>query len=196
MTTTKSALLGLVLLAATPTLAAAQEGGDWADKSGAIGIGANVTLGGSAGLHFRTYFSDYFGIMGTFGVGYAEQGGADIFGLDAGIYAMLKVAPFDVGHISLLFGADFLYRNASVGMMGGFNAEDFGVLGALGVMGEWFALKHFSFFASAGVRLGFVQSQIPAGTGGAFDFVVTGDGFAIDLGAGLWGQAGFTVWFS
>ncbi len=163
MTTTKSALLGLVLLAVTPSVASAQQG-DWADKNGAIGIGANVNLGGSAGLHFRTYFSDYFGIMGTFGLGYATAGNANTFGLDAGIYGMLKVAPFDVGHISLLFGADFLYRrlnNGAPGPMAPPSPEDVGVLAALGVMGEWFAMKNFSFFASAGVRLGFVQSQNP-----------------------------------
>jgi hypothetical protein len=190
--TTKSALLGLVLLAMTPSLASAQDG-DWADKNGAIGIGANVNLGGSAGLHFRTYFSDYFGIMGTFGLGYATAGNDNIFGLDAGIYAMLKVAPFDVGHISLLFGADFIYRRDNNG--GGPMvppSEDLGFLGALGLMGEWFPMQHFSFFASAGLRLGFVQNQ---GVG-AFGLVVSGDGFALDLGAGLWGQAGFTVWFS
>jgi hypothetical protein len=177
----------------TPNLASAQEG-DWADKNGAIGIGANVNLGGSAGLHFRTYFSDYFGIMATFGLGYATAGNQNVFGLDAGIYAMLKVAPFDVGHISLLFGADFIYRrdNNGGGPMPPPPSEDLGFLGAIGLMGEWFVMKHFSFFASAGLRLGFVQNQ----GAGAFGLVVAGDGFALDLGAGLWGQAGFTVWFS
>jgi len=189
----KSALLALALVTLTPSFAAAQgTSPDWADKNGAVGLGANVNLGGSAGIHFRTYLSPYFGIMATFGLGYDTAGNANAFGLDAGIYGMLKVAPFDIGHISLLFGADFIYRNDNGGGGIGANAEDLAILGAIGLMGEWFAMRNFSFFASAGLRLGFVQNQ---GAGG-FPLTVTGDGFALDLGAGLWGQAGFTVWFS
>lgn len=122
-------------MALTPSFAAAQQTGgpDWADKNGAIGIGANVTLGGSAGMHFRTFFSDYFGFMATFGLQYETFGNDNDFGLDAGVYGMLKVAPFDVGHISLLFGVDFLYRNDTRGM-GMNNAEDVGVLGALSTL--------------------------------------------------------------
>jgi hypothetical protein len=189
---TKIVLLGLALLALTPTAASAQEGSNWADKSGVVGIGANVNLGGSAGIHFRTYLSPYFGIMGTFGFLFDHNGATDLFGLDAGIYGMLKVAPFDVGHISLIFGADFLYRNNNNGGGMAVTTEDVGILGAIGIMGEWFATEHFSLFASAGLRAGFVKNE---GNGG-FPLTANGEGFALDIGAGLWGQAGFTVWFN
>lgn len=202
-------LLGLLALAlvpaatliAAPSPAAAQgsqgveaveaveavETSDWADKTDVFGLGANVNLGRSAGLIFRAFLSNRVGVHGNFALRYGTIGGGEEFGIEAGLYTSYKVVPFDVGHISLLFGADLLFQSSGEANVG----NDVGVLGTVGLMGEWFVLRHFSIYGTAGMKLGLVESG-----GGGFDFIAdASDGTSFALAAGLMAQAGFTVWF-
>jgi len=188
-------LLGLLLLAAVPSTALGQASeipeapgsSDWADKTDVFGLGANVNLGRSAGLIFRAFISNTWGVHGNFALRYDSVGGGDDFSIETGLYTSIKVVPFDVGHISVLFGADLLFQ--SNGEANGGN--EVGVLATVGLMGEWFVLRHFSLYGTAGMKLGVVESG-----GDGFDFIAdSSDGTSFGLGAGLMAQAGFTVWF-
>ncbi len=191
-------LLGLLLLVAVPSTALGQvseipeapgaaSASDWADKTDVFGLGANVNLGRSAGLIFRAFISNTVGVHGNFALRYDSVGGGDEFSIETGLYTSIKVVPFDVGHISMLFGADFLFKSNGEANAG----NDVGVLATVGLMGEWFVLRHFSLYGTAGMKLGVVESG-----GDGFDFIAdSSDGTSFGLGAGLMAQAGFTVWF-
>lgn len=203
---TSVALFTVALLAGTAT---AQEGvsADWANKAGAVGIGGNTSLGGSNGLLIRTYVTPQLGLQLTFGFGVLSQSddsdtetSANYF--DVGVYASYKLAYWQRGHLSLLFGFDIRTYSETVDVAGTNVSDDSAVdfLIGLGIMGEYFPTQYLSLFVSAGFLIDLMQEDelwddatSPAGR----DIVNApgNSGFAMNLSSDLFGAAGFTVWF-
>jgi hypothetical protein len=190
-----AALVALTLAVAS-SAAHAQESTapDWANKNGAVGIGATTTLNagifalapidptlGSSGLHARYYVSETFGLHLTLGMGFdSDGGGNDDFIFLTGLYGSVKLAPFSEGHLSLIFGAEFGFTDTGA-------AEGFDVGGTGGLFFEFFPASQLSFFIAAGLRFTYYDRD----AGG----VGPGDGIVLTLGSSVWGSAGFTVWF-
>src|SRR5690606_27777460 len=89
---------------------------DWADKNGGFGIGGNTTLGGTTGVNIRTYVTPLFGLQGTLGFQLdsisQDQAGMEtdvsVYSFRAGLYGSYKVADWQRGHLSTLFGLDLV----------------------------------------------------------------------------------------
>ena len=200
----RAVFLALLLV---PGLALAQEGTlpDWADKSGAIGVGGNTTLGGSHGLVFRTYFNPHLGLQLTFGYGLesttveTDAGAGDTSvsatHLDVGLYGSYKLAYWQRGHLSGLLGVDLVKLSTSVDTPAGDyddSATDF-LLG-LGMMGEYFPTQYLSLNVGVGMTADFLpQDDLSVQT---TDDTTDFSGIDMNLGGDLWGSAGFTVWFN
>ena len=203
-----TAIAAAAMVTALSSSARAQEGTapDWANKNGAIGIGANTSLGGTNGLSFRTYVSPLFGIQATLGMRLdsttADAGGNETnfsqTQLDIGLYGNYKLAYWQRGHLSTIFGVDVVSLSNAVesgGVEQDDSATDF--LIGLGIMGEYFPTQYLSLFAQVGLRLDFIGDDDLLGDDdvgvdmGAADL----SGIDISLGADLLGSAGFTVWF-
>lgn len=175
---------------------------DWASKSGAYGLGASTTLGGTRGINLRTYLTPLVGLSATLGLDYSSAStSADGDDVDttrvlssASLYGSYKLAYWQRGHLSALFGLDVAHESVTIQTGGNeMDASGTDVSFGLGLMGEWFPTQYLSLFAQLGPRLGIlgtpgsVASIDPGATGGS--------AVAFDLGADLFGAAGFTVWF-
>jgi hypothetical protein len=201
------AALGTALIAGT---AFAQDTSpDWADKNGAVGVGGNTTLGGTNGIHVRTYVSPLIGVEMTFGLSSQsvtvepDGGGGDTTTsattIDLGLYGTYKLAYWQRGSLSAMFGFDYQSSSTSLDAPGGDSDSDSSssnlVIG-LGLRGEYFPTQYLSLFADAGITIDPIDdSDVDGGR-------ITGDsenndysGMDINIGADLWGAAGFTVWF-
>ncbi|MEM9187790.1 MAG: hypothetical protein AAGF12_01340 [Myxococcota bacterium] len=184
-----AAALALLL----PTAASAQEG-NWSDKSGTFGIGYTGTLGGQNGINARYFFSNLFGIDLTLDFGLEiispDMGDSEnVITFGGSLYVVFKVAYWDKGSLGIIGGFDVeLISDSRVDDLG----SNFAV--GLGLQGEWFPTEYLSLFAQGGLRLDILTDQdanvSPGVTGGDIS------GVALDLGADLFGQFGFTVWFN
>src|SRR3990172_7106421 len=111
-------LLAGAALVLPPAAGFSQEGAapDWANKSGAVGVGGNTTLGGTNGIHVRTYVGPQFGLTLTFGFGLSSS---TVEGTDpvpdqetnsstfvTGLYGQYKLAYWQRGHLSAVPGGD------------------------------------------------------------------------------------------
>lgn len=210
-------LLALVLLLTTFTAgsALAQQGTapDWANKNGAVGLGFNTTLGGTHGLIFRTYVSPLFGLQGTLGFNFTTidiDPSADVDNDDftvktslfaVGIYATYKIAYWQRGSLSILFGGDIQAASSSIDAFGSDNDVDdstTNVLLGIGLQAEWFPTQYLSLFGQGGLRMDFLgnddvnsfcsQAGVDCGD-------VEASGFDISLPVDLMGAAGIVVWF-
>ena len=192
----------LGLLAAAST-AHAQEGSmpDWANKNGAFGIGANTTLGGSNGLNIRTYVTPQFGLHATIGfelesidVGDGAQTSSET-AFQIGLHGAYKLAYWQRGHLSAIFGVDVQTLSLSDEFMGTTSeASATDILIGVGAMGEWFPTQYLSLFLQVGLSLDFIgEDELVGG-----DQIVSNpdqSGIILDLSAQPLGMAGFTVWF-
>ncbi len=194
-----------IALGAAPAMA--QEGTmpDWANKNGAFGLGANTTLGGVNGINLRTYIGPLFGLHLTLGFSWGNttatqdniETSTSSFRFQTGIYGSYKLAYWQRGHLSLLFGVDIVSLSNSVDVAGTTTDESgVDILLGLGFFGEWFPTQYLSLFAAAGFRIDFIGSDEVDG-----DSIINNEegvdysGAQIDMYGQLFGQAGFTVWF-
>lgn len=199
-----------MLLLLTSLLAFGQEGTmpDWANKNGAVGVGANTTIGGANGLSFRTYVSPLFGIQGTIGIG-LESFSIDPTTLDGdeftvsvttiavGAYGAYKIAYWQRGSLAALFGADVQSLSAVFNGDADTDTSSTNVVLGLGLQGEWFPTQYLSLYAQGGLRMDFLNEDDVIGVevaNASPPGAVTG----VDLlrGDDLFGTAGFTVWFN
>lgn len=210
------ALVGILLVAGSAT---AQEQ-DWADKGGAFGVGANTTLGGTNGINIRTYVTPQFGIHATFGMRFAtatvepeDVSGAEtnysMTEFDFGLYGSYKLAYWQRGHLSAMFGGDVQAFSETTEPPVGDDIErsSTNIVVGLGILGEYFPTQYLSLFAQGGFTLDFMTDDdltcFRADAGEcASASGITGDpdvldlsGIGLDLTGDLWGSAGFTVWF-
>ena len=194
------------LLLGGPALAQDADPPDWADKTGAVGVGANTSLGGVNGLNVRTFVTPQFGLALTFGFGLSstDVDPSDVDGdafetsdlrVAAGLYGSYKLAFWERGHLSALFGADVATSRTS------FDSEidvldrersSTDLLLGLGLQGEWFPTQYLSLFGQVGLRLDFLTD--------GDDTVVLGDSpssesIAFSVADSTFGNFGFTVWF-
>ncbi|MBI2892700.1 MAG: hypothetical protein HYY06_04055 [Deltaproteobacteria bacterium] len=189
--------MALVFMAAP---AAAQEGDapDWANKSGAVGVGATTTLGGTSGINVRTYVTPQLGLELALGFALSKDEQGD-FSFDqtefqVGLYGSYKVAYWQRGSLSAIFGADIDSVSQTSGS-GDSESDDSAtdLLIGLGLQGEYFPTQYLSLFAQAGLSIDFIgEDEV---TEGSIDSAPDRSGFALDLGTDLFGSAGFTVWF-
>lgn len=184
-----------VVCLAGPAVASAQEGGaNWADKSGTFGIGFTQTLGGQSGLNARLELSQLFGLELTLGFGLEiddpDMADAEnVITFNASIYGVIRFAYWAKGSLGAIFGFDFGLTSDSRDT----DATTDIALG-LGLQGEWFPIEHLSLFLQGGFRLEFLGDDdagvVPGAGGGELS------GIDLQLGADLFGAAGFTVWFN
>jgi len=198
-------LLVLALLGA-PGLALAQEGTapDWANKAGSVGVGANTTLGGSSGLHIRTFVTPLIGIELTFGFGMEslrvepdEDGETSLSSIrfDIGLYGSYKLAYWQRGSLSTVLGFDVRTVSAKFeSPLGDSDESTTDFLIGLGLQGEYFPTQYLSLFAQAGLEM-WLPTDDRDLTVATADDTADYSGLHIGLGADLWGAAGFTVWF-
>ena len=213
------AVVGTMLVASS---AFAQEGTpDWANKAGAVGVGANTTLGGSNGLNIRTWITPVFGIQGTIGMKFASgttevedvDDSAVDFSMtefDFGLYGLYKLAYWQRGSLAVIFGGDVQTFSESTDAAGSDNDTDRSstnfVIG-VGIQGEYFPTQYLSLFAQAGFVLDFLNDddldcqRFESGQcASSVSMPSTSDGYdlsgiGLGLSGDLWGSAGFTVWF-
>ena len=179
---------------------------NWANKSGKTGIGANSTLGGTQGLQVRYGVNSGTALQLTVGYGSSTASVDDgdniqmTQDLGVGVAATYKIIKAKTAAGSLVGSVD--YHQSKVGAEsknyeGGLENSDL-ILG-LGFQGEVFLAKKFSLHSKVGLT--FDQFNAPeAGAAEGYGDDETDDdndysGMAINLGGGLIGGAGFTVWF-
>ncbi len=214
--------LAAIALVATMVGSASVQGTmpDWADKSGGFGVGGETTLGGTHGLNLRYYISNQFGLQLTFGLG-IESATVDPDGdnntvstssttLGFGLYGMYKLAFWQRGHLSAIFGIDIqmlsesceadsgVARPGSTQAGGDTDASGTDILIGLGLHGEWFPTQYLSLFGQVGLRLDFIGAEEPTAAGTIDNTTDDVDFSGIDLalGSDLLGAFGFTVWFN
>lgn len=214
----KRVLIVAVSLALFSATAFAQEGTapDWANKNGAVGLGANTTLGGVNGLEIRTYISPLFGLSATVGMYTGSQttdpDGDDNNQTDSatefrfGLYGSYKLAYWQRGHLSVIFGGDIVSLSTSTdyesSAMEDVDASGTDILLGLGMQGEYFPTQYLSLHAEVGLQLDFIGPDEVTGSGGYGNSITnTADnteysGITVDISGDLWGAAGFTVWFN
>lgn len=202
-------ILGALAVGA-PALAQEGDTADWADKSGAVGIGGDSSLGGTSGITIRTYVSPAVGLQATLGFGLVstnvdptvlddDRYKTSNLAVEIGLYGTYKLAYWQRGHLSLLFGGDLVADSRSVNA--DIDARDTSssntdVLIGLGLQGEYFPTQYLSLYLQGGLRLDLIGDDefvgLSSGSSGT-DGSVAGTG--IDLGASILGAGGFTVWF-
>jgi hypothetical protein len=197
------ALLGLGLaLASGPVMAQEGSSPDWANKHGAVGVGGNTTLGGTNGIHLRTYVTPEFGLSLTLGLGLArttvDSDAGEVTNkstsMELGMYGSYKLAYWSRGHLSAILGLDL--QRLSVSVEGSTNDRDDSATDVrlgLGAQAEYFPTAYLSLFTQAGVVIDPIGEDEIVGEG--ITSVPDRSGYQIDLGSDLVGQAGFTVWF-
>lgn len=196
-------VLGLGLAMATgPVMAQEGSSSDWTNKHGAFGIGGNTTLGGTNGIHLRTYVTPAVGISLTLGLGLARtnvgSGASEVqnkgTSLELGLYGTYQLSSWSKAHLSALAGLDV--QRLSVSVEGSANDRDDSATDVrlgLGLQGEYFPTTYLSLFTNAGLLIDFIgEDEI---VGDAITSVRDRSGYQVDLGSDVIGQAGFTVWF-
>ncbi len=193
-----------ILMAAAPAVAQEGTAPDWANKNGAVGLGFNTTMGGTNGLVFRTYVSPLFGIQGTLGFDIIStsdtpEGSDESFTVSSsafliGAYATYKIAYWQRGSLSVLFGGDIHAISSSVDAFGSDNDTETSttnVLLGLGLQAEWFPTQYLSLFAQGGLRIDFLGND-------DFEAVLPDEDVSVvdvSFGSDLLGAAGVVVWF-
>ncbi len=207
-----SSLSIVLMLIGMSSSAFAEEGTypDWADKSGGFGVGGETTMGGTHGLNLRYYISNQFGLQLTFGLGIASATEVDgdnstsisSTAMGFGIYAMYKLAYWQRGHLSAIFGLDIHTLSVSTeATVGGTTTTDdvsgTDLLIGLGLHGEWFPTQYLSLFGQVGLRMDFIGSdELSGGSVTNTDSDLDYSGIDLGLGSDLLGSFGFTVWFN
>ena len=179
---------------------------NWANKSGKTGIGANNTLGGTQGLQLRYGVNAGTGLQMT--VGYSSTSASVDDGdniqnsqvLGVGVAATYKIIKAKTAAGSLVGSVDyhqFKLGAESDNFEGGVENSDL-ILG-LGFQGEVFLAKKFSIHSKVGLTFDQFNAPEADAAEGYGDDETKDDndysGMAINLGGGLIGGAGFTVWF-
>lgn len=208
----KQGIIALAIggIAATSSPVHAQEGGtmpDWANKNGGFGIGGNTTLGGVNGINIRTYVTPLFGLHATIGLETdsvsVDAAGTtvdnSVFSFRAGLYGSYKLAYWQRGHLSTIFGLDLVTLSQSTDQPGQPTVDQSGtdILIGLGLMGEWFPTQYLSLFLQVGLTLDFIGEDEVSGDGGNYQINPNPgvSGIDLNLEAQPLGAAGFTVWF-
>jgi hypothetical protein len=180
---------------------------NWANKSGDVGVGANMTLSGVQGLEVRYGINPAMGVGLTVGMNNstASTDGGDNVGtsqaIGLGVAGTYKVIKAKTASGSVVLSAD--YRSQANGWInededeGGLEHSDV-VLG-LGFQGEVFLAKKFSLHSKVGLTYDAFDS-VNAGAYEGYGEDKTDDdndysGASITLGGGILAGAGFTVWF-
>lgn len=182
----------------------AQEGTapDWSNKSGAVGVGGNTTLGGSHGMSVRTYVSPQAGLSLTLGLGLGRASADTEAGevetrstaMELGLYGDYAVKTWPKARLAGIVGLDLQRLSLAAELNGRETDESATNLSVgVGMLAEYFPTSYISLFTQAGLALDFIGEDEIVG-----DEIRTVDersGFRLDLGSDLIGQAGFTVWF-
>jgi hypothetical protein len=203
----RTSILATTVLAtalfARPAAAQEDTAVDWANKKGSFGLGANTTLGGVHGLNIRTYIGPSFGLLATLGFGFTSESnntaGAELDrttrALEVGLYGAYKLANWQRGHLSVIFGVDIVNLSLSDETMGmTFDSSATTVGLGSGFTGEYFFNQYLSAFASVGLVADLAgPPEVAVENGQPVEDV---SGFELGLSADLWGQAGFTIWFN
>jgi len=201
MNTLLPTLIAASLMTSTSALA-----GNWSNKSGDIGIGANTTLGGTQGIQFRYGTSPAAALQATIGLASSTESvdGGDTVSSDQilgiGLAATYKIIKAKTAAGSLVGSVD--YHQTRIGTQtnnseGGVQNTDL-ILG-LGFQGEVFLAKKFSIHSKVGLTFDPYNGADADAFEGYGDDETSDDndyaGMAVNLGGGLIGSAGFTVWF-
>ena len=179
---------------------------NWANKSGEVGVGANMTLSGVQGLEVRYGVNPAMG--GGLTVGMINSTASTDDGdttatsqlMGVGVAGTYKVVKAKTASGSLVLGAD--YVSSKTGTLtddyeGGVATTDL-ILG-LGFQGEVFLAKKFSLHSKVGLTYdAYDASEAGAGEGYGDDDTDDNNDYAgssITLAGGILAGAGFTVWF-
>jgi hypothetical protein len=179
---------------------------NWSNKSGEVGIGANNTLGGTQGLQIRYGASSALGLQATVGMFNSSASVDDgdtvntVQNLGVGVAGTYKIIKAKTASGSLVGSVDYhQYKAGAVtdDYEGGLQNSDL-ILG-LGFQGEVFLAKKFSIHSKVGLTFDSFNGPEADAYEGYGDDDTDDDndysGMAINLGGGLIGGAGFTVWF-
>ena len=179
---------------------------NWSNKSGKVGIGANNTLGGTQGLQIRYGATSAVGLQATIGLSNSSASVDDgdtvttAQNLGFGVAATYKVIKAKTASGSLVASLD--YHQNKTGFVtedteGGLQNSD--TIIGLGFQGEVFLAKKFSIHSKVGLTIDSYNAPEAGAAEGYGDDETDDDndysGTAINLGGGLIGGAGFTVWF-
>ena len=181
-------------------------GDNWANKSGDVGVGANLTLSGVQGLQVRYGINPALGVGLTVGMinSSASTDDGDTTATEQamglGVAATYKVVKAKTASGSLVVGADYAsYKAGTVtdDYDGGTAVSDLRL--GLGFQGEVFLAKKFSLHSKVGLTYdAFDASEAGAAEGYGDDDTDDNNDYAgssITLGGGILAGAGFTVWF-
>jgi hypothetical protein len=181
-------------------------GDNWANKSGDVGVGANLTLSGVQGLQVRYGINPAMGVGLTVGMinSTASTDDGDTTATEQvmalGVAGTYKVVKAKTASGSIVLGAD--YVSAKSGTLtddydGGTAVSDMRL--GLGFQGEVFLAKKFSLHSKVGLTYdAFDASEAGAAEGYGDDDTDDNNDYAgssITLGGGILAGAGFTVWF-
>jgi hypothetical protein len=179
---------------------------NWANKSGDVGVGANMTLSGVQGLEVRYGISPVMGVGLTAGMinstASVDDGDTMATGqlLALGVAGTYKVVKAKTASGSLVLGADYVSsKSGSVteDYEGGIGTTD--LIFGLGFQGEVFLAKKFSLHSKVGLTYdAFDAADAGAGEGYGDDDTDDNNDYAgstITLAGGILAGAGFTVWF-
>jgi hypothetical protein len=179
---------------------------NWANKSGDVGVGANLTLSGVQGLQVRYGINPKMGVGLTVGMinSTASTDGGDSTAtgqvMALGVAGTYKVVKAKTASGSIVLAAD--YVSAKTGLItdnyeGGTAVSDMRL--GLGFQGEVFLAKKFSLHSKVGLTYdAFDGSEADAVEGYGDDKTDDDNDYAgstIALGGGILAGAGFTVWF-
>ena len=187
----------------------AQASDVWANKEGVVGLGADSTLGGIQGLSARYNVMPELGLLLT--LGYANsarklernnvEGKSHASQLGLGLYGSYKFIKAKTASMSGLLGLDLAHEGSSTddGINDPVESSIMDVGVGLGLLGEVWVAKKFSLFTKVGLSLDPVgkaefTEEIGDPEADANKNISYG-GMDMTLGGGLFGGAGFTVWF-
>ena len=179
---------------------------NWANKSGDVGVGANMTLSGVQGLEVRYGINPAMGVGLTVGMinstASTDDGDSTATGqiMALGMAGTYKVVKAKTASGSIVLGADYVStKSGSVtdDYEGGVAATD--LVFGLGFQGEVFLAKKFSLHSKVGLTYD-AYDGADAGAGEGYGDDDTDDnndyaGSTIALAGGILAGAGFTVWF-
>jgi hypothetical protein len=175
-----------------------------ANKAGAVGLGADATLGGTQGLQVRYGVNPAVGLQMTLGYASSNQ---SIDDGDSGVTASLmgvgfggtyKIIKAKTASLSGLASLD--YHSVKAGAYSTADEDGSGlkttdmILG-LGLQGEVFLAKKFSLHSKVGLAINPYDNNTDSYGDADYDDDNDYSGMDVSLGGGLIGSAGFTVWF-
>lgn len=179
---------------------------NWANKSGDVGVGANMTLSGVQGLEVRYGVNPAMGVGLTVGMinstASTDDGDTTATGqiMALGVAGTYKVVKAKTASGSIVLGADYVSTKSGTvtdDYEGGVAATD--LVFGLGFQGEVFLAKKFSLHSKVGLTYdAFDAADAGGGEGYGDDDTDDNNDYAganITLAGGILAGAGFTVWF-